>query len=73
MVDADGVGAEGLHEGSVTLTLGRVEEGIIWRQLVCNAWKQESGVSNKTWDHQMAKEQQKICSLSPGHRSSYLS
>ena len=38
VVDADGVGAEGGHEGCVGITLGYVGEGVGGGALVRDAW-----------------------------------
>lgn len=39
MVDTNSVGSDGLHEISIAGALVAVDEGVVWSELVSNAWK----------------------------------
>ena len=38
VVDPDGIGAEGGHEAGVAVALFGVYKGVVWRELVSDAW-----------------------------------
>jgi hypothetical protein len=49
VVDADGVGTNGGHEGCIGVALGDIDEGVRGGALVCDAWEVLAGVEG--WDH----------------------